>query len=107
MDTAFRYAATLLNPAADPAGGADPWAGATEYTFVDQTGVAFSSGTVWIWCKDQNAKIRLSYDGINYGDDIYLWSGDQPIPMMFNAQRFQVQNAVAGSNAVVQVLAFA
>lgn len=106
MEVAYRY--DCLNLAApDPAGGVDPWAGLVSHTLIDQAGNAFSSKIIWIWVKDNNAIVRLSYDGVNWGDDIKLWSGDQPIPLMFNALTWQIRNEVAGTVADVQVLALA
>lgn len=106
MEIAYRYDCLNLN-APDPAIGPDPWAGLASYTLTDQAGNAFTSKMIWVWVKDADCIIRFSHDGIVWGDDIKLWSGDQPIPIVFNAQSWQIQNDVAASIADVQVFCLA
>lgn len=106
MEVAYRYdCLNLMAP--DPAGGADPWAGLASHTFTDQAGNLFSTKIIWVWVKDQHAILRLSYDGVNWGDDIKLWADDQPLPIMFNARMWQIRNEVAASVADVQIFGLA
>lgn len=86
-----------------PAVGPDPWAGVTEWSFLDADGRAMTSIFVLIGAKDSDAVIRLSRDGIVWGDDITIYSDDNPITRYIKAQRIQIRNETAGADADIQV----
>ena len=104
---AYRYdvihlSGTTVPPIQDPAGGADPWAGVTEHSFTDADGNALTSIFILIGAKDNDAIVRFSRDGTSWGDDIIVYSDDNPITRYIKAQRIQIRNETAGSDADVQ-----
>lgn len=93
-----RYSVTE-GVAPDPAGGADPWAGLAEHSFIDgATGVAGTTRMIMIKTWDQKGYVRFSYDGVNYGDGILFDPDHPPIWLWYSAQKFQIRNETAGNN---------
>ena len=86
--------------APDPTPGVDPWAGLAEYDFVDSaTGVDGTTRLIWVKLWDHKMYLRLSYDGVNYGDDILFDEEHPPVPLWFSAQKMQVRNETGGNTA--------
>ena len=105
---AYRYdvvhlSGTTLPAIQDATAGPDPWAGITEQIFTDADGNALTSIFLLIGAKDQDAVVRFSRDGLTYGDDIIVYSDDNPIVRYIKSQRIQICNQTAGSDADVQV----
>jgi len=107
--SSYRLDRHEINPAPDPAVGPDPWLGLPVYTFQwlepasgqIRDGVSQSiEVTVW----DNPAFIRVSYDGVNYYDQIEVDNAHQPAQWWFAARTFQVRNATAGNDARIQVV---
>jgi len=90
-------------PIEDPAGGADPWAGLTEFPFVDADGNTFTSIFFIVGAKDQDAVIRISRDGVNWSDDIYIYSDDNPVVRYIKAQKIMARNETAGTDSDLQI----
>ncbi len=86
-------------PAVDP----DPWAGLREYFFFDADGNPMTSIFILIGAKDNDAVVRFSRDGLVWGDDVTIYSDDNPITRYIKAQAIQVRNETAGADADLQV----
>jgi len=101
METTYNYGVTF-GTASDPPSGA--------YVAADFTGLttyAFASGTKIILVFAHNAQlvIRFRYSATAaWGNDIVLWDAPQAEPIYLSAQYFQVQNYVAGSPCIFQVI---
>lgn len=103
---AYKYDVIHLTGATVPAiqdpAGADGWTGITEQTFMDADGRSLTSIFLTIGAKDNDAVVRFSRDGTTWGDDITIYSDDNPITRYLKAQRMQMRNDIAGANADVQ-----
>lgn len=100
METTFNYDVTF-GIAPDPPSGA--------YIAGDWTGIAtyaFGTGTkiIKVFAHENRLVIRFAFSGVLWGDDIILWDAAQSEPFYLSAQSFQVQNYVAGSNCIFQVI---
>lgn len=107
--SSYRLDRHSINPAPDPAVGADPWAGLAVYTFqwFDPVAAVVRDGTtqsIEITVLDNPCFVRLSYDGVNYYDEIRCDNAHQPAQWWFAARTFQVRNETAGNDANVQVV---
>ena len=100
METTYNYKVFYGN-APDPGGGAypapDAWTGIAELDFTTGTKIIM----VWVW--DQFAVLRLSFDGITYGDDIVLHNAPQAEPFYYCAQKAQIINFTPGATAIYQI----
>ncbi len=101
METTYNYEVTL-GTAPDPPTGAyvaGDFTGLTEYSFASGTKI------VLVFVHNAQLVIRFRYSGAAaWGDDIVLWDAPQAEPLYLSAQFFQVQNYVAGSFALFQVM---
>lgn len=105
MRSAYRYAVrpvTGIGPAPDPTPGPDPWAGIAEI-HVGTAATPAKSRFIYVTAEDSLLMVRLSYDGINYGDDITINPDDPPELYYFSAQRAQVRNETLGNIARYQL----
>ena len=100
MRSAYRYAVrpvTGPGNAPNPTPGPDPWDGIAEIE------VGGTSRFIYVTAEDNLLRLRLSYDGENYGDDIEINPEDPPELFYFAAQRAQVRNETTGNIARYQL----
>ena len=100
MRSAYRYAVrpvTGVGNAPDPTPGPDPWAGIAEIE------VGGTSRFLYVTAEDNLLLLRLSYDGLVYGDTITINPDDPPELYYFSAQRAQVMNETLGNIARYQI----